>query len=302
MPNKKDRTLKTMEYADAPSGFVTLYNYKEPFMLFKQGYGYEGVLLMDGKTDKIQCHFCGDWFNYLPKHLLKEHNMLAHQYKTLVGLNKTTALISESARQNLIAVGLESRMKNLVKKEKGVHKVSEETKKKISAVLSKITRETQNNKGTCPEQLLDRIKLLAKQLGHVPTIREVTNVDTIKARFGSFNRALKLAGLTPRKPGENRVHRVNKNTDAENRKKVIADLRSFKDTHGRYPSMSDVRRGFLPPNTGTIFGDSFIKALIAAFPEVRDKKEFVPDRVPAPRVKRISNDVMERVLGISVKN
>jgi len=42
---------KTLEYEEAPSGSVCLYNYKEPFMEFHDeelgvGHGYQGVLLM----------------------------------------------------------------------------------------------------------------------------------------------------------------------------------------------------------------------------------------------------------------
>lgn len=41
---------KTIEFEDAPSGQIMLYNYKEPFMEFYdkatgEGYGYEGVLV-----------------------------------------------------------------------------------------------------------------------------------------------------------------------------------------------------------------------------------------------------------------
>ena len=42
-----------MEYEEAPSGYVTLYNYKEPFMPYREGYGYLGVVLFDGETDKV---------------------------------------------------------------------------------------------------------------------------------------------------------------------------------------------------------------------------------------------------------
>lgn len=38
---------KEVEYEEAPSGYVKLYNYKEPFMKFNGGHGYQGVLLVD---------------------------------------------------------------------------------------------------------------------------------------------------------------------------------------------------------------------------------------------------------------
>lgn len=62
---KRPQKTHELEYEEAPSGFVTLYNYKEPFMKFKEGYGFQGVLLFDGTSDKIQCHFCGNWYDAL---------------------------------------------------------------------------------------------------------------------------------------------------------------------------------------------------------------------------------------------
>lgn len=59
MPRLKRKADKVMEYEDSPSGFVTLYNYKEPFMKYEEGYGLKGVLLFDGKTGRVQCHMCG---------------------------------------------------------------------------------------------------------------------------------------------------------------------------------------------------------------------------------------------------
>ena len=111
MPSKTLIKDKEMEYDDAPSGFVKLYSYKEPFMpfhgagIFDIGYGFEGVLLFDGKSDKIQCHFCGDWYDFLPSHIRKEHSIKTSEYKELVGLTSRTALISEKVRTKMIANG-----------------------------------------------------------------------------------------------------------------------------------------------------------------------------------------------------
>lgn len=124
-----NKDKRQMEYSDSPSGFVTLYNYKEPFMKFEEGYGYLGTLLFDGKTDTIQCHFCGDWFSYLPHHLHKEHSMTAKQYKEKIGLLSSSALISESEREKLMH-RLVSNLPN--KKDK---KISKKTRKKISEAI-----------------------------------------------------------------------------------------------------------------------------------------------------------------------
>lgn len=113
MPRLKRPPTKVMEHPEAPSGFVTLYHYKEPFMKFEGGFGFQGVLLFDGKTDKVQCHLCGNWMDYLPNHLMREHSMKASAYKDLVGLRQSTALLNEAQREKLIESGLEKRIKNL---------------------------------------------------------------------------------------------------------------------------------------------------------------------------------------------
>src|SRR6185436_14180348 len=143
---------KEMEFEEAPSGFVKLYNYKEPFMKFDRGFGYEGVLLFDGKTDKIQCHFCGQWFSQLGHHLHKEHNMLASEYKDEVGLLQTTALIGEELRAKLIQKNLGKRLKNLRPGKKKTRAEKEKIRKTLKA--NALRRETQNRFGTSPLQLI----------------------------------------------------------------------------------------------------------------------------------------------------
>jgi hypothetical protein len=147
---KKRRELKEMEYEDAPSGYVKLYNYKEPYMKFVGGFGYQGTILFDGETQKIQCHFCGNWYDFLAPHIAAEHNMRASEYKSIVGLNQSTALISEKHREKLIANGLNKRLQNLRNRRGKKHSL--ESRKKIAETLKNRTREKENKSGTCPEQ------------------------------------------------------------------------------------------------------------------------------------------------------
>jgi hypothetical protein len=196
------KELKELEYPDAPSGYVTLYNYKEPFMPFRcditnEGFGYEGVLLFDGETDKVQCHLCGDWFETLGNHTAREHGMGVGEYKKMVGLSKNTALIGEKYRAKLIASG-QKRFNNI----RPGTKMTEETKKKISDTLKEIRREQQNLTGTCPAQLIDRLKKRAEILGRCPTVKEVSFRETLIKVYGSFSEACRVAGLTPLKSGQ----------------------------------------------------------------------------------------------------
>ena len=82
-----------IEYNLAPSGYATLYNYKTPFMPSVSGVGFQGVVLFDSETNKVQCSICGEWFDFLGIHV-KTHKLTVKQYKYQFGLNQETALMS----------------------------------------------------------------------------------------------------------------------------------------------------------------------------------------------------------------
>ncbi len=235
------KELKEMEYPEALSGYVKLYNYKEPFMPFSEGFGFQGVLMFDGETDKVQCHHCGGWFDYLPHHLKKEHNMSAKQHKKIVGLGEKTALISEKIRKKLLWNGTK-RFSNITKNTK---KRTEEEKKKISKSLKSYfsTRESQNKFGTCPEQLKNWLYEKYKEKGRTPTKREIKNrYKTIVKVFGSFKEACRLSGIPYRKIGKNIKTRKSQYTDSV----LLEYIVNFKKNNNRWPSYSDCQRGLIP--------------------------------------------------------
>lgn len=238
---QKRRQRKEMEYPDSPSGYVTLYNYKEPYMDFEGGFGYQGTLLFDGETDKIQCHLCGNWFEHLVPHIAKEHNMRASQYKEIVGLNQTTALISEKVREKLIANGLDKRLQNL-RSRKGI-KMSQETKDKIRETLRKNGREMQNIRGSCPAQIIERLVKKYNELGRTPTGAEMGEgfYETTRKVYGSFKEACAVAGIEHRKPGINVSYVKKKYTEDE----LVKDMVKFYKNNGRMPVISDCKRGLL---------------------------------------------------------
>jgi len=200
-----EKTFKENE--EAPSGLVYFYNYKEPLMKFDGGFGYLGALIHDEKSDQIQCHFCGKWFDTLQHHLHREHNMNVAEYKEKVGLKKGTALISERFRAKLIQKGLEKRLKNLrINKHH-----TEETKRKISATMRELRAEKQNITNTCPEQLLERLVKLYNEKGRTPLFAgnargEVTFRAALKRVYGSVKNACEMAGIPYRAPGVNREY------------------------------------------------------------------------------------------------
>lgn len=226
-----------IEYEEAPSGHVTFYNYKEPLMKFEQGHGFIGALVFDGTTDKIQCHFCGEWFDQLGNHLAKEHNMKASEYKYIVGLNKTTALINEKIRSKLIASGLQARMKNL----RPGTKHSEATKAKIRQTQLENRAEKQNLAGTCPEQLKDRLRNKYIELGHTPSKKRDKGCGFIETGikvFGSYKNFCNAAGV-PHQPSGKVYNHAQKYYKHD----MIAYVENFVRVNGRLPRFKDTNKG-----------------------------------------------------------
>lgn len=251
---------------EAPSGEVYFYNYKEPLMKFEGGYGFVGALIYDAKSDQIQCHYCGEWFDILQHHLKKEHNMSVPQYKEKVGLNKKTALISENFRAILIRSGLKTRIKNL---RRNTHH-TKASRLKISNSLKLNMMEKRNGTNTCPEQLLERLVKRYNELGRTPLVHsrsgELTFRDSLIKVFGSMKKACKLAGIPYRKTSQNR-DQVDFSAHYDNAA-LLDFLRMFEKNNKRKPSQSDARRGLIPSASRYVrrFG-SWKKALDYAFPD-----------------------------------
>lgn len=224
-----------VEYEEAPSGYVTFYNYKEPLMRFEEGHGFVGALVFDGKSDKIQCHLCGQWFDQLGNHLKKEHATTAAQYKERVGLNRTTALVNESFRAKLIANGLKKRMKNL-KNQRGAIR-SPETRRRISEALKEHRAEQKNLTGTCPEQLIQRLTELHYKLGRTPTDDEITFREALRKTYGTLENACNIAGIPYRKPGQT----VSKGK--WNPFSAAATVRDYYDETGQLPLITQLPKG-----------------------------------------------------------
>ena len=238
---KRNKEKKDMEYEEAPSGYVTLYNYKEPFMRFEKGFGYLGVLLFDGESDKVQCHYCGQWYEQLGHHIHNHHGITASEYKAEVGLLQTTALIGEKFRAKLIASALDKRMANL----RPGRAKTEAEKEKIRATLKLNAIELKNQRGTCPEQLIDRLKKKTIELGRTPTRREIPGLyQTILRTFPSWEKACMLADVRYRPPSETTGERnVIRYSDEE----LLTKIADFISINGREPSYSDCRRNLIPP-------------------------------------------------------
>ena len=240
----KNKIQYEIEYEDAPCGFVTFYNYKEPLMKFTEGFGYMGALIFDGESDKIQCHMCGQWFEALAGHIAREHGMNTFQYKEIVGLRQTTALISEKTRAKLIAIGIEKRKKNL-RPQRGP--MSQTTKDKIRKTLIEggSKSESKNDRRTCPAQLLDRMIEIANKKGENLRMRDFDGFDeTIRKTYGSIKEACRLAGITYHPPciahqTMLKTKQKDKITQKEKRKEAILFIQEFVTRFNRKPLKTD---------------------------------------------------------------
>ena len=228
-------------------------DYKEPLVPLETGYGYDGVLLYDIGMEKVQCHFCGGWFQTLGTHIIK-HGMNAKSYREEYGLGRMTALISEKNRIPRIANGLRLYSQNRARtdwKERHRHGSRNGTGKRGPK-----RAEVRNRAGTCAAQLIAWLKANPEIRLHEQGSMEGPIIQT----FGSWNRARALAGL---------VERGRKPVD---KKVALASLRSFFEKNGRTPRISDANRGLLLySSTGYMraFG-SWNQALSAAGLETRD--------------------------------
>lgn len=237
-------------YATAlPPTTPTFYvNYKEPFTLVKDGYGAMGVLSTTADRDYVQCHICGYLFQNLGAHV-RLHKLSAAQYKKEFGLSRKAALIGETVREILIKRYHNKILSSDENHAKAANALKDYWLKVKSGEIGREMRkdwslERHNQSNNCPEQLLEKIRLLGKELGRVPTTKEwIQNTghghEVLKTAFGSYKKAIELAGYEPNKHWRDRGPLVTRGV-------LLEMMKIFYRRHGRVPRSSDFKRGLLP--------------------------------------------------------
>lgn len=250
MDKQKEKTI--IKFKDRN---LTLHYYKEPLTKVKNGYGFIGCLLSTIEGDAVQCHICGELFIDLAKHVSQKHNITSVEYKDKFQLARKTALISENERMARKQRFL-NYLKSLTEEEKREFKIRARERYKNNHSRSRqISLETKNKRGTCPDQLLQKIKDVAKKIGHTPSKTEFINecdsqryVHLIYKTFGSWTKALKLIGMEPKKPintgNSDGYNQYNKKYSDE---ELLEYLVIFAQENNRKPTATDFRRGLLPP-------------------------------------------------------
>lgn len=245
---------------DTPS---IMHGYKEPLRPVKDGFGYYGVVTYDKDEAKTQCHYCGYFFTNLGIHLHHMHGTKVAEYKQQFGLRKQKSLVATKTRAKYISsfeklTESQRQQKYAALKLGWALKKAGETRN-VGGVKS---LEKRNEEGSCPDQLLDKIKQLADQLGRTPSQREFAShyggyLNAVRLTFGTWTDALKVLKLSPAPSGKPPVY-----TQAA----IIKMLQGFEKKHGRRPHISDVRDGLLPSQwTMTQYFGSWSKAVREAF-------------------------------------
>ena len=241
MPNKKG--VKYLVHNAAPSGMVKLYQYKEPFMKNPEPFhGFQGVLLHDSQDDVVQCSECGEWLTAIGGAHLKKRGLDARRYKKKFGLKQSTALINETLRAYRIGVGMKGSLN--AEGVKPSHFKKGEDVRRIKRDYG-IPMESRNEYGTCPEQILDKLRKLHDKLGRQPSYNEFNKTipgirEAVKLTFGSWGNACRVLGWKVQKPGYSFGQFV------WDKNKLLDILKIFKEKNDREPMYSDMKRGLIP--------------------------------------------------------
>lgn len=233
--------------------FITLHHYKEPLIKVKngEGFGYYGALSSSRDGNFVQCHICGKLFKDLGSHVRQKHRMPLSEYREKFQLAYTTSLISESERERrkngtlewLKNMSEEEKIKLRNKQRKGFLKYLKERGERIQP---KIQLETRNKRGTCPEQLLEKIREAKEKLGHTPSKHDFIRycgsqryVHLIYKIHGSWKKAIEMCGykISDKKGGSPKRYED---------KELLEYLKIFYIENNKIPTITDFRKGLLP--------------------------------------------------------
>lgn len=229
---------------------LTIKHYKEPLLPIPKtkGHGYYGCLMSTSDGERVQCHICGGLYDELQAHVRQKHSMKIPDYRERFQLSYTTALISEARRLKRKENALE-----MVKKMKEKYgedfyiKAGRKGRQKRREGQPEERLESKNKKGTCPDQLLEKIKEVAKVVGHTPSLAEFMHETEgqrykhlIFATFGSWKNALKILNMKPQTPRSSAKRRSYADDE------LLEYLKIFWQEQNRIPTSTDCKRGFLP--------------------------------------------------------
>ena len=240
--------------------FLTLKNYKTPLREIENGYGYYGALLSTIDGSGVQCHICGELLSDLSGHIRIHDKITVPEYREKFMLSVRTALISEDER--LVRANRTIKWMKSHKNKKWQDTATEAEKKAHYKRMNEarwafkrgLSLETKNKRGTCPDQLLDKILEVAHNLGKTPTVIEFIDetggqrfTNLINKTFGSWSNALKEANLELHKQVHNGGrHKFEHEGRGYSDDQLLEYIRIFAEENRRIPTQTDCKRGLLP--------------------------------------------------------
>lgn len=229
------------------TGQTLLYeNYKEPLKAIEKGkgFGYYGTVAITDDKTLVQCHICGHLWPNVGAHLRK-HKITATDYKKKYGLAVETALISEPVRERFQKTVVANNP--VVQAGKLPEWLAEYNRKVQSGEIkhmahggTSMSLEKRNKLGLCPDQVLEKIREYADELGHAPSYDEFRAhykgkyYHSIIFQHGSYSAAVKKLGL--------KTAQELKSPDNET---LLQSLRDFHERFARIPTKSDFERGLV---------------------------------------------------------
>lgn len=229
---------------------IIIYDYKEPLRKVEKGFGYLGCISGTPDGKKIECHICGGLKENLNHHVLLKHKMKLNEYKDTYSIAHGTKLISPAFKEQRRLDFLERFPKEVrdAGRMKGYKKMLADIKAGRKVKNKKYSLETLNKRGTCPDQIIAKLKEVTKLIDKVPTGIEFTEHAGQKyylaalREFGTFNGALKKAQLEVQKAGMSKGTKFKRWHEDE----LLECIKIFFDEYRRIPTYSDFGHGILP--------------------------------------------------------
>lgn len=262
------------EYQHNKSGIVAslpvdtpsmMKDYKEPLREVPNGFGYMGTISYDKSQTYTQCHSCGVFYRFLGKHVTAAHSLTSDEYKEKYGIDKKSSLLATNTRSNAVEHWASLSDAERTKRLERLREMAKLGNRAKQGLPRQTRLEWHNKRGSCPDQIVDKILALHKKLGKTPTQKDFEKahnrglVKTATVHFGGWNEAVKQAGLVP-----NTRHR---GTAWYTEEQLLESLRDFKKIYGREPYSGEARTGILVASSSAYrraFG-TWLKAKQAAF-------------------------------------
>lgn len=211
---------------------VFLFKGNEPY---SEAHGYPAGVLIE-KDNKVLCYECEEWMVMIGGHINKKHDLSIIEYKEKYGFNKHAPLCSKQHSQALSEASKLVRekkpwLKSLARKslEQGVKTNTLRGRAGDPRVGVGHTMQKSNNRNTCPEQMIQRLKLMQAKFGENVGLNIIRQYDPGldmygRRHYGSFNKWKEAIGM-----------KIDTSSKKKEISDLIYDLRNFIKTYGYLP-------------------------------------------------------------------